>query len=58
MWNAGAVAGVISEIIAADAKVADFENPSQELRSRLLNAAVIGGNRAFDSLSADWQRQH
>jgi fructokinase len=58
IWNAGAVAGVIAEIINSDFKVDDFDSPSQELRQRLLNSAAVSANKAFDSLTTDWQREH
>jgi hypothetical protein len=49
---------VIAEIINSDFKVEDFGSPSQELRQRLLNSAVVSANKAFDSLTTDWQREH
>jgi fructokinase len=58
IWNAGAVAGVVAEVINADCHADDFDTPSQELRQRLLNNAVQAANKAFDALTTDWQRQH
>jgi fructokinase len=58
MWNAGALAGLVAEIIAANVSAETLQAPSAELRERLLNATVVGGNKAFDSLTADWQRNH
>jgi fructokinase len=58
MWNAGAVAGLVGELIAANVTVDELQAPTAALRERLLDATVIAGNRAFDALSADWQREH
>jgi fructokinase len=58
IWNAGALAGLIIGIIDADYKSEDLQNATAELRERLTKAAVFGGNKAFDSLSANWQREH
>ena len=55
LWNAGAVAGMVNAIAASDLTVADLDTPSEEIRKRILEAAVRSATAAASVIKHPWQ---
>lgn len=55
LWNAGAVAGMVSAIASAGMTIADLDTPGSEVRARLLEAAARSASSAVSVISHPWQ---
>ncbi len=55
LWNAGALAGVVDALVAADVSAAALEEPGEDLRRKVLASAVRAADEAYASASAPWQ---
>lgn len=57
-WNAGAVAGIINALYAANVVPETLDTPDDELRRRIIGNAVTTADRTFSVLTAEWQKRH
>lgn len=55
LWNAGAVAGIVSAIFERDITAGNLENPDAELREAIIGAASKSADAAADTLTEPWQ---
>ena len=56
LWNAGAVAGVVSAIAKADIKPSALDAPDETLRQAIITTAATTANNAAKELSQPWQK--
>ena len=55
MGNAGAVAGLVSGIAAADLSAAQLDTPGADIRETLLRTAAKTAMKAAEEIKESWQ---
>lgn len=55
LWNAGAVAGVVSTIMEQDITSDILSAPGAAIRQTILNSAILSAGKAVKNISSHWQ---
>ena len=57
-WNAGAVAGIISALFAADCTPDTLDTPDDTFRRKIIGNATTTADRTYRGLTDGWQKLH
>lgn len=58
IWNAGAVAGILNALFAADCTSDTLDTPDDGFRRKVIGSAATAADRNYRQLTSEWQKMH